>query len=205
MKRIRKKWTEENQARRKPGIEARISTTARYDRHYIHMAVTDMTATSHALVQRWSTATGALLSSSTVRRRLLRTSSWLRARLYYVRLTSRWITDTSDFNGLNNRVRVYPVSTNCTFLWISLQSVPQSWKITRQTLQRKTSAPSLCYLASYCTNTWHYGIESYWVQCSISSSAHYGLSQQQSLHTGSGGARGPSSSLMHTVSLISAG
>lgn len=77
--RVWKKWTEENQTRRKPGSGARNSTTARDDRHLIRMAVTDRTASSRVLAQRWSTATGVLLSSSTVRRRLLQHE--LRARV----------------------------------------------------------------------------------------------------------------------------
>ena len=77
--RIWKKWTEENEARRKPGGGARNSKTARDDRYLIRMAVTDRTASSRVLLQRWSTVIGALLSSSTVRRLLLHRG--LRARL----------------------------------------------------------------------------------------------------------------------------
>ena len=54
---ICKKWTEENQARRKPSSRVRNSTTARDDRHLIRMAGTDRTAFSRVLAQRWSTAT----------------------------------------------------------------------------------------------------------------------------------------------------
>ena len=77
--RIWKNWTEENQAREKPGSGALNSTTAREDRQLIHMAVTDRTELSRVLAQRWSTATVVLLSRSTVRRYLLQRG--VRARL----------------------------------------------------------------------------------------------------------------------------
>ena len=75
---IWKKWTEKNQARRKPDSGARMSTTAWDDRYLICMVVTNRTASSRVLAQRWSTATGALLSIPTVRRHLMQCG--LRAR-----------------------------------------------------------------------------------------------------------------------------
>lgn len=77
--RIWKKWTDENQTRRKPGSGAQKNTTPRDNRHLIRMAVTERTASSRVLAQHWSTATGALMSSSTVRRRLVQHG--LRARV----------------------------------------------------------------------------------------------------------------------------
>ena len=72
---IWKKWT----AGRKPGSGECKSITAWDDRHLIRMALTDCTASSCVLAEHWSTATGALLSSSTVHRSLQQRG--LRARL----------------------------------------------------------------------------------------------------------------------------
>ena len=47
-------------------------TTARDDRHFVRMVVTDRTASSTLLSRRWSTATGLHLPASTVRRHLTR-------------------------------------------------------------------------------------------------------------------------------------
>ena len=55
--RILKKWTEENQTRRKLGSGGRNSTIAEDDKRLIRMAVTDRTASSRVLAQRWITAT----------------------------------------------------------------------------------------------------------------------------------------------------
>ena len=65
-------WKEEGHMQRQAGTGPRNVTTARDDRHLVHMAVTDRTASSTVLSQHWSTATGLDLSASTVRHRLER-------------------------------------------------------------------------------------------------------------------------------------
>ncbi|GFW68653.1 transposable element Tcb2 transposase [Trichonephila clavipes] len=58
-------------------------TLVRDDRHLLVMAVNDRTASSRQLVAYWSTATGVLMSASSIRRRLLHRG--LRARVFLYR------------------------------------------------------------------------------------------------------------------------
>ena len=82
-------------------------TTARDDRHLVHMVVADRTASSTVLSRCWSTATGLDLSASTAPRRILRAglvtrlplrrlplpSDQQRLRLQWAREHSHWRTD----------------------------------------------------------------------------------------------------------------
>ncbi|GFU79842.1 transposable element Tcb2 transposase [Trichonephila clavipes] len=52
------------------------------------MAVNDRTASSRQLEARWSTATGVLMSASSIRRRLLHCELHTRVRLYRIPLTA---------------------------------------------------------------------------------------------------------------------
>ncbi|GFV76562.1 transposable element Tcb2 transposase [Trichonephila clavipes] len=62
--------------------------SARYDLHLCHMAVNDLTAFCMQLVVRWSTATNALMSASSIRRRLLHRELRASAPLYRISLTA---------------------------------------------------------------------------------------------------------------------
>ena len=108
---------EEGRTQRRASIGPRNVTTARDDRHLVRMAVTDRTASSTVLSQRWGTATGLVLSASTVRHRLLRagivpldrlplSKDHQRLRLQWARQRSHWraewrngvFSDESRFN-----------------------------------------------------------------------------------------------------------
>ncbi|KAJ4442754.1 hypothetical protein ANN_04345 [Periplaneta americana] len=67
-----KQRIEEGHTRRGAGSGPHNVTTAWDDRHLVHMAVIDCTASSTVLSRHWSTATGVDLSASMVRRCLLR-------------------------------------------------------------------------------------------------------------------------------------
>ncbi|GFW49388.1 uncharacterized protein TNCV_3058951 [Trichonephila clavipes] len=59
-------------------------TSASDDGHLLRMAVNDCTTSSRQLAVRWSTATGVLMSASSIRRCLLH--SGLRARMLFYRI-----------------------------------------------------------------------------------------------------------------------
>ncbi|GFU20840.1 transposable element Tc1 transposase [Trichonephila clavipes] len=69
--RIWKQWIDEYRTTRKTGSGRRKVTSARDDRHLLRMTVSDRTASSRELAARWSTATGILMSASSIPRRLL--------------------------------------------------------------------------------------------------------------------------------------
>ncbi|GFX79006.1 retrotransposable element Tf2 protein type 1 [Trichonephila clavipes] len=69
--RVWKQWTDEHRTNRKTGSGQRKVTSACNDRHLLHMAVNDRTTSSRQLAARWSTATGILMSASSIRQRLL--------------------------------------------------------------------------------------------------------------------------------------
>ena len=69
--RVWNQWREEGRTQRRAVTGPRNVTTVRDDRHIVHMAVTDRTASSTLLSRRWSIATGLDLSAS-IHRRLLR-------------------------------------------------------------------------------------------------------------------------------------
>ncbi|GFU38295.1 transposable element Tc1 transposase [Trichonephila clavipes] len=72
----------------KTGSGRRKVTSARDDRHLSRMAVNDRTASSWQLAARWSTATGVLMSASSIRRRLLHRGLRARLPLYKIPLTA---------------------------------------------------------------------------------------------------------------------
>ncbi|GFV32202.1 transposable element Tc1 transposase [Trichonephila clavipes] len=69
--RVWKQWTDEHQTTRKTGSGRRKVTSARNDRHLLHVAENDHTASPRQLEARWSTATGVLMQVSLICRRLL--------------------------------------------------------------------------------------------------------------------------------------
>ncbi|GFX61702.1 transposable element Tc1 transposase [Trichonephila clavipes] len=69
--RVWKQWTVEPRITRKTGSGRRKVTSEDDDRHLFRMAGNDRTASSKQLAARWSTATGVLMSASSIRRRLL--------------------------------------------------------------------------------------------------------------------------------------
>ncbi|GFU91862.1 transposable element Tcb2 transposase [Trichonephila clavipes] len=68
-------------------------TSVRDDRHLFRMAMNDRTVTSRQLAARWSTATGVLMSASSIRQRLLHRGLRARVPLYRFPLTTnhRWL------------------------------------------------------------------------------------------------------------------
>ncbi|GFT00743.1 transposable element Tc1 transposase [Trichonephila clavipes] len=80
-----KQWTCEH---RRTGSGRRKVTSACYDPHLIRMAFNDRTAFSRQLAARWSTATGVLMSASSIRRRLLHRGLHARLLLYRISLTA---------------------------------------------------------------------------------------------------------------------
>ncbi|GFW77701.1 transposable element Tcb2 transposase [Trichonephila clavipes] len=62
-------------------------TSVRYDRHLLHMAVNDHTTSCRQLAVRLSTATGVLMSASSIRRRLLHRGLRAKVPLYRIPLT----------------------------------------------------------------------------------------------------------------------
>ena len=65
-------WREGGRTQRQADTGPRNVTTARDDHHIVLMVVTDRAASSTVLSRSWSTATGLDLSTSKVRRSLLR-------------------------------------------------------------------------------------------------------------------------------------
>ncbi|GFU89444.1 transposable element Tcb2 transposase [Trichonephila clavipes] len=59
--RVWKQWIIEHRTTGKTGSGRRKVKSAHDDRHLLHMAVNDRTASSRQLTARWSTATGVLL------------------------------------------------------------------------------------------------------------------------------------------------
>ncbi|GFW15213.1 transposable element Tc3 transposase [Trichonephila clavipes] len=88
-----KQWTDEYQTTRKTGSGRRKVTSARDDRHLLRMAMNDYTASSRQLAARCSTATGVLMSASSIRRRLLYREFRAMVPSYRVPLTAnyRWL------------------------------------------------------------------------------------------------------------------
>ncbi|GFX33054.1 transposable element Tc1 transposase [Trichonephila clavipes] len=107
-----KQWTDEH-CTRKTGSGRRKVTSARDDRHLLHMAVNDRTVFSRKLAARWSTAAGVLMSASSIRRRLLHRA--LRSRDHEGRICLRRYTGErclpecviERHSGLTPRVMVW--------------------------------------------------------------------------------------------------
>ncbi|GFX63600.1 transposable element Tc1 transposase [Trichonephila clavipes] len=86
--RVWKQWIDEHRTIRKTGSRRWKVTSACDDRHLLLMAVNDRTASSAQLAPRWSTATGALMSASSIRRCLLHRRLRARVPLYRSLLTT---------------------------------------------------------------------------------------------------------------------
>ncbi|GFW12050.1 transposable element Tcb2 transposase [Trichonephila clavipes] len=86
--RVWKQWTDEHRTSRKTGSGRRKVTSARDDRHMLSMEVNDRKACSRQLAARLSTATGVLMSASSIRRRLLHRGLRARVPLYRIPLTT---------------------------------------------------------------------------------------------------------------------
>ncbi|GFV34576.1 transposable element Tcb2 transposase [Trichonephila clavipes] len=87
--RVLKQWTDEHRTARKIGSGRWKVTSARDDRLLLHMAVNDHTVSSRQLAARGSTATGVLMSASSIRRRLLHRGLRVRLPLYRIPLTAK--------------------------------------------------------------------------------------------------------------------
>ncbi|GFW61817.1 transposable element Tcb2 transposase [Trichonephila clavipes] len=72
----------------KTGSGRRKVTSARNDRHLLRITVNDRTASYRQLAACWSTATGVLISSSSIRQRLLHRGLRERVPLYRISLTA---------------------------------------------------------------------------------------------------------------------
>ncbi|GFX04270.1 transposable element Tc1 transposase [Trichonephila clavipes] len=106
-------------------------TSARDDRHLLHMAVSNRTVSSKLLAVRWSTVTGVLMSASSIRRRLLHrytgsppfTANHRQLRLQWAHEHRVWqadwhqvvFSDESSFNLLDHdgRIRVRHYAGEC--------------------------------------------------------------------------------------------
>ncbi|GFT15448.1 HTH_Tnp_Tc3_2 domain-containing protein [Trichonephila clavipes] len=88
-------------------------TSARDDRHLLHMAVNDRTASSGQLAACWSTATGVLMSASSIRRCLLHRGLRARAPLY--RIPSRQTIDGCVCIGLMSTEAGKLIDTKLSF------------------------------------------------------------------------------------------
>ena len=137
MEHVWNQWREEGRMQRRADTAPRNATTAWDDRHIVHMAVMDRTASSAVLSRRWSTATGLDLYASTVRLCLLSAGQvacmplcWLPLSRDYQCLRLQWVckchhwhtewqvmfSDESRFNMFYNdgriRVRCYAGELN---------------------------------------------------------------------------------------------
>ncbi|GFT09495.1 transposable element Tc1 transposase [Trichonephila clavipes] len=65
-------------------------TSARDDRHLLHIAMNDRTAFSRQLAARWSTATGVLMTASSIRQHLLYRGLRARVPLYRIPLKANY-------------------------------------------------------------------------------------------------------------------
>ncbi|GFW45015.1 DUF4817 domain-containing protein [Trichonephila clavipes] len=79
-----KEVTDGHRTTKKTGSGRRKVTSARGDRHLLHMAVNDRTTFPLQLTSRWSTATGVLLSALSIHRRLLHRELRAREPLYRI-------------------------------------------------------------------------------------------------------------------------
>ncbi|GFU60483.1 transposable element Tc1 transposase [Trichonephila clavipes] len=90
--RIWEQWTDEHRTTRNTSCGRRKVTSAHNDRHLLCIAVNDHTASSRQLAARWSTATGVLMLTSSIRRSLMHRGVRARVLLYKILLTTnhRW-------------------------------------------------------------------------------------------------------------------
>ncbi|GFT76278.1 transposable element Tc1 transposase [Trichonephila clavipes] len=85
--RVWKQWTDEHRTTRETSSGRRKVTSACDDIYLLRMAVNDRTASFRQLAARWSTATGVLMSASSIRRRLLHRGLCANIPLYRTPLT----------------------------------------------------------------------------------------------------------------------
>ncbi|GFX65800.1 transposable element Tc1 transposase [Trichonephila clavipes] len=86
--RVWKQWTDAHRTTRKAVSRRWKVVSPRDDRHMLCMAVNDHIAFSRQLAARWSTATGVLMSASSIRRRLLYRGLRSRISLYRILFTA---------------------------------------------------------------------------------------------------------------------
>ncbi|GFY06687.1 transposable element Tc1 transposase [Trichonephila clavipes] len=86
--RVWKQWTDENRTTRKTDRGRQKVTSARADQHLLRMVVNDRKTSSRQLAARWSTATGVLMSTSSMHRRLLHRGLRARVPLYGIPFTA---------------------------------------------------------------------------------------------------------------------
>ncbi|GFX47343.1 HTH_Tnp_Tc3_2 domain-containing protein [Trichonephila clavipes] len=98
VRRVWKQWTDEHRKTRKTASGRRKETSERNDRHLLRLVGNDCTASFRQLAARWSTATGVLMSASSIRRRLLHRG--LRSRMPLYRIPARQTIDGCICNGL---------------------------------------------------------------------------------------------------------
>ena len=80
----------------------------------------------------------------------------------YAGFSCRWShKPPTSMASVSHRVAC-PVLTSRFLGRIFLQSRVQWWKSKCQTLERGTSAYTVCYLASYYRKEWHHSMRSYW-------------------------------------------
>ncbi|GFT34044.1 transposable element Tcb2 transposase [Trichonephila clavipes] len=102
--RVWKQWIDEHRTTRKTGSGRRKVTSVCDDRHLLHMVVNDRTVSSRQLAARWSTATGVLISTSSIRRRLLHHG-----------LRARQTIDACTYNGLKSTEPGKLIGTKLSF------------------------------------------------------------------------------------------
>ncbi|GFW18725.1 transposable element Tc1 transposase [Trichonephila clavipes] len=85
--RVWKQWTNEHRITRKTGSGWRKVTSEPEYPHLFRKAVNERTASSRQLAARWSTATGVLMSTSSIHRRLLHRGWCARVPLHMIPLT----------------------------------------------------------------------------------------------------------------------
>ena len=85
---IWKQCSDEHKTTPKTGSERQTVTLTRDNRHLLQMVVNDHSASSRYLAERWSTATGALISTSSIRERLLHPGLNARVSIYGIHLTA---------------------------------------------------------------------------------------------------------------------
>ncbi|GFV82995.1 uncharacterized protein TNCV_1180091 [Trichonephila clavipes] len=109
-----KQWTDKHRTTRKTGSGRWKVTSARNDRHLLRMAVNDCTAYSRQLAPRWSTATGLLMSASSICRRLLH-RGLIHGGCIYTGSPSRQTIDGCVFSGLMSTEPDKQIGTKLSF------------------------------------------------------------------------------------------
>ncbi|GFW06650.1 transposable element Tc1 transposase [Trichonephila clavipes] len=114
--RVWKQWIIEHRTTGKTGSGRRKVKSAHDDRHLLHMAVNDRTASSRQLTARWSTATGVLLQDPfTANHRWLRLQWAHERRAWQADWHQVVFLDESRFNlwDHDDRIRVRRYAGEC--------------------------------------------------------------------------------------------